>query len=76
MDSNTFLTVFFVIDKLLLEEVNQFIKQKPQDVKKVFYLFYDVGLTIPEISKALSMSESNVKHKLYRTLKELRTLLQ
>ena len=44
-------------------------------MKKVFYLFYDVGQTIPEIARALSMSESNVKHKLYRTLKELQTLL-
>ena len=76
LESSAFLTEDFVIDKLMLEDVKRFIKQKPQDVKKVFYLFYDVGLTIPEISKTLSMSESNVKHKLYRTLKELRALLQ
>ena len=75
-EADAFLTEEFTVDKMILEEVRRCIQQKPQDVKKVFYLFYDVGQTIPEIARALSMSESNVKHKLYRTLKELRTLLQ
>jgi RNA polymerase sigma-70 factor (ECF subfamily) len=70
--SDAFLTEDFVANKLLLEEVRALIHAKPQDVKKVFYLFYDVGLTIPQIAETLAMSESNVKHKLYRTLKELR----
>jgi RNA polymerase sigma-70 factor (ECF subfamily) len=60
----------------MLDEIRRFIEQKPQDVKKVFYLFYDAGHSIPEIAQLLSMSESNVKHKLYRTLKELRAILQ
>ena len=64
------------VNKIMLEEARQFLRKKPELVKKVFNLFYDAGLTIPEIAKALSMSESNVKHKLYRTLKELRTHLQ
>lgn len=63
------------VNQVMLDTVRKLIKEKPEVVKKVFYLFYDVGLTIPEISKALSMSESNVKHKLYRTLKELREIL-
>ena len=45
---------------------------KSADVRKVFYLYYSLGLTIPEIAKQLSMTESNVKNKLYRTLNELR----
>ena len=73
---DSFLIEDFTINQIMLEEVRCFIEQKPQDVKKVFYLFYDVGHTIPEIAQLLSMSESNVKHKLYRTLKELRKLLQ
>ncbi|MFQ9801920.1 MAG: sigma factor-like helix-turn-helix DNA-binding protein [Clostridia bacterium] len=35
-------------------------------------MYYSLDLTIPEIAKQLSMSESNVKNKLYRTLKEMR----
>ena len=76
LEADSFLTEDFTADQITMNEIRCFIKSKPQDVKKVFYLFYDVGQSIPEISKALSMSESNVKHKLYRTLKELRTLLQ
>jgi RNA polymerase sigma-70 factor (ECF subfamily) len=71
--ADDFLTEDFIVDKLLIAEVKALIREKPQDVKKVFYLFYDMGLTIPQIAKTMSMTESNVKHKLYRTLKELRS---
>ncbi len=76
LEADQFLTEDFVTNRIRMGEVRRLIQSKPQDVKKVFYLFYDVGQSIPEISKALSMSESNVKHKLYRTLGELRALLQ
>lgn len=76
LEADTFLTEDFITNQVMMDEIRRLIQCKPQDVKKVFYLFYDVGQTIPEIAKILSMSESNVKHKLYRTLKELRTLLQ
>jgi len=75
-EAYAFLTEDFIVDKIMLDETRRLIQNKPQDVKKVFYLFYDVDLTIPEIAKTLSMSESNVKHKIYRTLKELRNLLK
>jgi RNA polymerase sigma-70 factor (ECF subfamily) len=75
-EAETFLTEDFVANKMLLETARNFIKQKPEDVKKVFYLFYDLGLTIPEIAKSLSITESSVKNKLYRTLKQLRILLE
>ena len=56
-------------------ETYAYIEQKPPDVKKIFYLFYNIGLSIPEIAGELSLSESGVKNKLYRTIKELRNLL-
>jgi RNA polymerase sigma-70 factor (ECF subfamily) len=59
----------------MLDSAGQFLTTKPEDVQKIFYLMYDVGLSISEIAQALSISESNVKNKLYRTLKELRNLL-
>ena len=73
---DTFSMEVFAVNQILLETARQYIQQKPEDVKKAFYLFYDVGLSIPEISRALAISESNVKNKLYRTLKELRNLLK
>jgi len=74
-DAKAFLTEDFTVNQNLLETARQYIYSKPEDVQKVFYLMYDADLSIPEIAKALSMSESNVKNKLYRTLKELRKLL-
>jgi RNA polymerase sigma factor (sigma-70 family) len=65
----------YVIDQMMADSARRIIKHKPEDVKRVLYMFYDLGLTIAEIAKALSMSESNVKHKIYRTLSELRELL-
>jgi RNA polymerase sigma-70 factor (ECF subfamily) len=74
--ADTFLTEDFVVDQMMLDNAKQLIKQKPADVEQIFYLFYDMDLSIPEIAQALSLSESNVKNKLYRTLKELRELLK
>jgi len=73
--ADEFISEDFVVDSMLLESVKRHIRSKPEDVKKIFYLFYDFDKTIPEIAKALGMSESNVKNKLYRTIKELREKL-
>ncbi|MDR1674774.1 MAG: sigma-70 family RNA polymerase sigma factor [Oscillospiraceae bacterium] len=75
-EADSFLTEEFVVNKDLVEKAKQLINAKSEDIQKVFYLFYDVDLTIPEISKAMSISEQNVKNKLYRTLKELREILK
>ena len=74
-EASTFLTEDFAVDQVMLDAAKEFIHTRPETVQKVFYLFYDIGLTIPEIAKALAISESNVKNKLYRSLKELRKLL-
>ena len=75
-DVNGFLLEDFVVDTLMLEKVQQLISTKPETVKKVFYLFFIADLTIKETAKELSLSESNVKNMLYRTIKELRSILQ
>ena len=74
-DADAFLTEDFAIDQVMLAEAKEFIHTRHETVQKVFYLFYHMGLTISEVSGALGISESNVKNKLYRTLKELRNLL-
>ncbi|MCL2396929.1 MAG: sigma-70 family RNA polymerase sigma factor [Defluviitaleaceae bacterium] len=75
LETDSFLTEDFVVNHSLLGAARQYINSKPEDVQKVFYLMYDVGLTIPEIARTLNISESGVKNKLYRTLKELRKIL-
>ena len=75
-ESDAFLTEDFTIKHDMFETAKQHILSKPEDVQKVFYLMYDVDLTIAEIAQALGISESNVKNKLYRTLKELRNILE
>lgn len=65
-----------VINNELIGEVRMFLNKKPEVVKKIFYLFYYLDTTIPQIASLLSVSESYVKNKLYRTLKELRKLYQ
>ena len=47
--------------------------KKNQDIPKVFYLYYKLGLSIKDISKELDVTESYVKNLIYRTLKELST---
>jgi RNA polymerase sigma-70 factor (ECF subfamily) len=75
-EADDFLTEDFAFSQILLENAREFIRKKPEIIKKVFYLFYDVGMTIPEIAQSLGINESGVKNKLYRTLKELRSLLK
>jgi RNA polymerase sigma-70 factor (ECF subfamily) len=73
--ADAFLTENFAVNGATLDAARKFLLQKPEDVKKIFYLHFELDLTIAKIAKKLSMSESNVKNKLYRTLKELRELL-
>lgn len=47
------------------------ISKKPAVMSKVIYLYYYEGYTIKEISSILNISESNVKHYIYRTINEL-----
>jgi len=71
-----FLTADFSVNLVLLETARQYITEKPVSVQKIFYLTYEAGFTLAEVAAALDMNESNVKNKLYRTLKELRLLFE
>jgi len=75
-ESNAFMTEDFTVRHDQLEAAKKYIQSKPEEVQKVFYLMYDVDLSISEIAQALGITESNVKNKLYRTLKELRSILE
>ncbi|MCL2037218.1 MAG: sigma-70 family RNA polymerase sigma factor [Oscillospiraceae bacterium] len=72
LKADPFLTEEYVVNQILLESVRKYINSKPDTVKKVFYLFYDLELSIPEIAEKLSLTESDVKNKIYRTIKQIR----
>lgn len=58
-----------VIDKYDTEIVWEYLKNKKITIFKVFYLYFKLEMTIKEISKCLNLTESNVKHYLYRTIR-------
>lgn len=60
------------ITKENVKEVWNYIKNHELEIAKIFYLYFSLGLKISEIAKELDLKESNVKNKLYRTLKQLR----
>lgn len=57
-----------------VNEIWKQIKLKSSETQKIFALFYYCDMPIKEIAKNLNVSESFVKHRIYRTLKELRVL--
>lgn len=63
-----------VIDKLTAEKAEEYIFSKPQITQKIFCMYFSLDMTISEISEALSVGESYVKNRLYRTLRELREM--
>lgn len=54
----------------------KYLKTKKIIIQKVFYLYYELDLTIKDISQQLKVSESYTKNCLYRTLKELQNFLR
>lgn len=61
-----------IITKMDVEEVVKYIKQKDISVIQVFYLYYCSELKISQIATELNISESKVKHILYRTIKNIK----
>jgi RNA polymerase sigma-70 factor (ECF subfamily) len=76
LNADAFVSEDFTLTDNLIDDVKQAIRSKSEDVQKIFYLTYDMDLSISEVGQALDMSESCVKNKLYKTLKELRVLFR
>lgn len=64
-----------IMTKENVKEVWKYVKNKDLTTTKIFYLYFAMGLKISEIAKELELTESNVKNKIYRTLKELKKYL-
>ena len=60
------------ITKNNVDKAWKYINSKDLITTKVFYLYFVLGLKIGEISQELNITESNVKNKIYRTLKEIK----
>lgn len=65
-----------LIKKEDLKFIWDFLKKKKVIIFKVFYLYYYTDMNIKDIGVELNISESNVKHYLYRTLKELNSIMK
>ena len=64
-----------IITKENVETVWKYVKNKDLLTAKIFYLYFSLGLKISEIAGALDLKESNIKNRIYRTLKELKEFL-
>lgn len=67
------------IEKIIIKNADidfiwEYLKKKKAIINKIFYLYYNEGYTIKEISKYLNLNESYIKNYLYRTLKELQKI--
>lgn len=65
-----------IINKHNIAKVWEYLKQKDLITTKIFYLYFAVGLKISEISKELEIGESNIKNRIYRTLREIKKYLE
>lgn len=65
-----------IINKENAEMVWNYIKTKDMNTIKIFYLHFRLDEKIVDISKELGINESNVKSKIYRTLKELKCIIE
>ena len=74
--SDEFMLEDFVVNAHTLEHAERLIGKKDETTKKCMYLFYKENRAISEIAQILSITESNVKNKIYRTLKKLRSELK
>ena len=52
----------------------EYIENKDLVTTKIFYLYYILDYKIEDISKEMELNISNVKARLYRTLKEMKNL--
>ena len=61
-----------VINKNNVSEIWNFLERRDLLTAKIFYLYFALGMKITEIAKELELRESNIKNRIYRTLKEIK----
>lgn len=63
-----------VADRILLRKIADYIRTKPDEVQRIFYLYYVLEQSSAQIALTLHLNESTVKSKIHRTVHEVRTL--
>lgn len=61
-----------LIDQLTAKEVMEYLAEKDELTKEIFYQHFFENKTIKEIAEVQGVKEFTVKNRLYRTLKELK----
>lgn len=60
------------VQQSMIDQAYRYLQTKDELTKKIFYMHYYEDVTIAQIAEMLSVKESTVKNRLYRTLKEMR----
>ena len=61
-----------IVDNIAYEQLVEMFKQFPEDVRRVFELYYVDGLTVSEIHDATNIPEGTIKSHLSRRRKQLK----
>ncbi len=61
-----------ILQSIEIERLWSIINNYPADTRKIFYLYFYEEMTLSKIAENMRLSLSNVKHRLYRTLDEIR----
>ena len=62
-----------VEDRVVLDWTDRYLAEKGEIYRKIFHLYYRYNVSVPDIARMLGMTEADVKNRLYRTLKEIRS---
>ena len=58
----------------LVNEIEDIIAGKSQEIRKIFFLRFSLELSITDIANLMRVKESYIKNKLYRTIQEIREI--
>lgn len=62
-------------DRETVSEIYEILKNKDEITLKIFFLYFHADMKLSEIALQMGLNESTVKNKLYRTIKELRGIM-
>lgn len=62
------------VSRETVREIYSVLAEKDTDTKRIFELYYRGDMKIAQIASELQISQTQVKNKLYRTLKDLRKI--
>lgn len=61
--------------KEMVSEVQDILRKKPDDIQKIFYMYYSLDMRLAEIADTLGMNVQTVKSRLHRTRLDIKNTL-